>query len=185
MYSLIITANPGEWSTTNIIAKIYSDQKKLLWHKTEIIDLYNTNLNLDFLNFNTEINQKNVSIWQSKIIEADELVLIFPMWWWDSPAILKNRFDNIFSTWFAFYYKNNKPIWLLNKKAKIFMTSDWPSMFFTIFPISVKYFWKYMRLWFCWIKLTDFVLFDLMRKRKKTIGREKNIIKKVKKIAEK
>lgn len=184
MHSLIITAHP-DWWTTDIISKTYSDQRNLWWHTTEIIDLYNTDLKLDFFSFTSKQNEKLVLIWQSKILDSDELIFIFPMWWWDAPSIFKNWFENVFVPWFAYKYKNNKPVWLLDKKAKIFMTCDSPALFFSIFPISIKYFWKYMRLWFCGIKLTDFTLFDLMRKNKKINWREKNIIIKVQKIAKK
>lgn len=185
MKTLIITAHPEQWWTTNLIAKTYADQQNKNWNQTEIIDLYNTDLELDFFSFTNKNNEKNVSIRQSKILEADELVFAFPVRRWDSPAIFKNRFDNVLSPWFAYKYKNNRPVWLLNKKAKMFLTCDWPKIFFSIFPLSIKYFWKYMRLWFCSIKLTDFVLFDTMRKRKKKPGRENKIIEKVKKIASK
>lgn len=185
MKSLIITAHPEKWWTANLIAQAYAEQKKQNWNQTEIIDLYNTDLKLDFFSFSDPSNQKNISIWQSKILEADELVFSFPVWRWDSPAIFKNRFDNVLSPWFAYEYQNNRPVWLLNKKAKMILTCDWPKIFFSIFPISIKYFWKYMRLGFCGIKLTDFVLFDLMRIRKKKSGRENKIIQKVQKIASK
>ncbi len=183
MKSLIITAHPEKWWTTHLIAQTYAEQQEKNWNQVEIIDLYNTDLNLDFFSFTNKNNEKNISIRQSKILEADELVFAFPVRWWESPAIFKNWFENILSAWFAFEYQNNRPVWLLNKKAKMFLTCDWPKIFFSIFPISIKYFWKYMRLEFCGIKLTDFVLFDLMRIRKKKSGRENKIIQKVQKIA--
>ncbi len=183
MKSLIITAHPDKLGTTHLIVKTYAEQKNKLWHTTEIMDLYNSDLKLDFLTFDSKDNEKNVLLRQSKILESDELVFAFPMRWWDAPAILKNRFDNVMTPWFAYKYENNKPIPLLNKKGKMFITCDWPKIFFSIFPLSIKYFWKYMRLWFCGIKLTNFVLFDTMRKRKKKSGRENKIIEKVEKIA--
>ena len=41
---------------------------------------------------------------QEKITTADELVFVFPIWWVNMPAILKNFFDTILTGGFAFQY---------------------------------------------------------------------------------
>jgi putative NADPH-quinone reductase len=45
------------------------------------MDLYNSDLKLDFLTFDSKDNEKNVLLRQSKILESDELVFAFPMRW--------------------------------------------------------------------------------------------------------
>jgi NAD(P)H dehydrogenase (quinone) len=42
---------------------------------------------------------------QEKILWADEIVLVFPIWWGDMPAIMKNWMDCNFMSGFAFKYE--------------------------------------------------------------------------------
>lgn len=57
-------------------------------------------------------------------MNADELVFVFPIWWGDAPAILKNFIDCNFHSGFAFRYENGRPIGLLKgKSARIIATS--------------------------------------------------------------
>jgi putative NADPH-quinone reductase len=61
---------------------------------------------------------------QEKILAANELVFIFPIWWGDAPAILKNFIDCNFHSGFAFRYENGKSVGLLKgKSARIIATS--------------------------------------------------------------
>lgn len=43
---------------------------------------------------------------QSKLRDADTLVLQFPLWWYGMPAILKGWFDRVFAAGFAFGVKD-------------------------------------------------------------------------------
>ncbi|MDF1682821.1 MAG: NAD(P)H-dependent oxidoreductase [Patescibacteria group bacterium] len=69
----------------------------------DIIDLYKTNLKQDFLKYEDkkEIKKENITNSvtleiQEKISWADELIFIFPIWWGDMPAIMKNFFESNF-----------------------------------------------------------------------------------------
>jgi NAD(P)H dehydrogenase (quinone) len=84
---------------------------------------------------------------------ADEYVFFFPVWWFDSPAILKNFFDVSFISGFGFKYVGHKGIGLLtNKVAKVYTTADGPSWayYFGIVPLISS--WKW-RLTYCGIKV--------------------------------
>lgn len=103
---------------------------------------------------------------QQKIDWAEELVFIFPVWWADAPAILKNWIDCNFTAGFAFKYINGKPVGLLKgKTAQIFATSGAPSFVYTLFPLSYKLLWGMLRLGFCGIKTTSIKVFDKMESR--------------------
>jgi NAD(P)H dehydrogenase (quinone) len=114
MNKLIITANPSSKWFTHEIAKKVTELSVKKWNKVEVLDLYKTEFKQDFLRY-----EDKTDIWkneitkkiQSKITEADELIFIFPIWWWDTPAIMKNFMDCNFSTWFAFKHKSWKLIW--------------------------------------------------------------------------
>ena len=41
---------------------------------------------------------------QDHVQWADAIVLIYPLWWFDRPAILKGWFDRVFTNGFAFRY---------------------------------------------------------------------------------
>lgn len=169
MKILIITAHPSEQGFTHKIANTYKKASEIKENEVEIMDLYDTKIKQDYLNFEDIKKTKTTSemqFIQNKILWADELVFIFPIWWADAPAIVKNFFDTNFSAGFAFKYENKKPVGLLKgKTAKIFATCDGPGFYyrFPIIPLSII--WGKARLGFCGVKLTKFVIFDKMRTR--------------------
>ncbi|MCK5734840.1 MAG: NAD(P)H-dependent oxidoreductase [Spirochaetaceae bacterium] len=50
-----------------------------------------------------------VAEYQSLITQADALVLVYPLWWNQPPAILKGWQDRVFSYGFAYEFVNNSP----------------------------------------------------------------------------
>lgn len=178
MKSLIILANPNPESSASFITQTYADIQIKRWNQVEIVDLYKSE-QIPYLDTTADEVPSIVLKHQEKVKESDEIVFVFPVWRGDCPAILKNRFDNVMSPWFAYKYENWIPKWLLDKEAKMLITSDGPKIFFSLFPISIKYFWKFIRLWFCWVKLTNFILFDRMRVKKKNPNWKTNIASKI------
>lgn len=158
MNKLIITAQPSsEWFTHKIAEELKELSIKKL-DTVEILDLYKTDLQQDFLG-KKECNLKIIKKIQEKIIWADELVFIFPIWWGDMPAIMKNFWDINFTSWFAFKYEKDKAIWLLKwKTARIIATSWAPSFFYKIL-LHIQLLWNMNRIWFCWIKQKSFTVF--------------------------
>lgn len=190
MKILIITAHPSESGFTHKIADSYKKALENNEHngnEVEILDLYDTKIRQDFLNFE---NKKNIEVTseiqfiQNKIKNADELVFVFPIWWADAPAIVKNFIDTNFNVGFAFKYTEKGPIGLLNgKTAKIFATCDGPGFYYKFPIIPLKLIWGKARLGFCGIKLQKFVIFDKMRIR--TDEEKEKMLKKVTEIASK
>ncbi|MBU8711787.1 NAD(P)H-dependent oxidoreductase [Brevibacillus parabrevis] len=60
---------------------------------------------------------------QELISEADLLVMIYPVWWWSAPAILKGYIDRVFTNGFAFRYEAHGPVGLLKNKQAIVITT--------------------------------------------------------------
>lgn len=61
---------------------------------------------------------------QSLITESDVLIMMYPVWWWSPPAILKGYLDRVFTDGFAFRYEEDGPVGLLqNKRAFVFTTT--------------------------------------------------------------
>lgn len=162
MKKLIISANPNSTSFTHAITEKLKELSINKGDSVEIIDLYKTDLKQDFLSFedsdNMWIDEITKKI-QEKILWADELVFVFPIWWWDCPAIMKNFYDSNFTAWFAFKYENWKSVWLLKwKTARIIATSWAPSFFYKII-LHIQFFWNMNRIWFCWLKQKSFTVF--------------------------
>lgn len=171
MNTLIITAHPSQTSFTRSIAKTYKENGELEGRQVEILDLYTTDLKQDFLRFDklSDIGKDKITqTMQEKINWAEELVFVFPVWWADAPAIMKNFFDCNFSAGFAFQYIDGKPIGLLKgKTARIFATSGAPGFVYSLFPVNYHILWGAMRLKFCGIKTTSIKVFGKMQARSK------------------
>ena len=56
---------------------------------------------------------------QEHVTWADTIVVIYPLWWFDRPAILKGWFDRVFTNGFAFTYDENGTQGLLKGKRAI------------------------------------------------------------------
>lgn len=46
---------------------------------------------------------------QARIERADTLVMVYPIYWWSMPALLKGWIDRVFSNGWAFDYKHGEP----------------------------------------------------------------------------
>ncbi|MDD2916982.1 MAG: NAD(P)H-dependent oxidoreductase [Candidatus Gracilibacteria bacterium] len=167
MNTLIITAHPSTKGFTHQLAAIYKELSETEGRQVEILDLYTTNLKQDFLRFEDMKEMKTLDEttrkMQEKVDWAEELVFIFPVWWADAPAILKNWIDCNFTAGFAFKYENGKPKGLLaGKTARIFATSGAPGFVYSLFPVNYRILWGMMRLGFCGIKTMSIKVFGKM-----------------------
>jgi putative NADPH-quinone reductase len=73
-----------------------------------------------------------LAAWE-KILWAEHLVWIYPIWWGSMPAILKGFIDRLFLLGFAFKKKENSVWWdklLTGKSARIITTLDQPKWYF-------------------------------------------------------
>lgn len=168
MNKLIITAHPSKHGFTHQLADSFIRGALKNGHTAELIDLYQEPQQ-DFLRFedpkNIESNQLRDK-YQEKIKQADELVLIFPVWWTSPPAILKNFIDNNLSAGFAFRYHRGRPRGLLSPRtARVMMTGDGPKIFYYLMFAPIHLSLGLTTLWFCGFKIKSFCLFDRMRKR--------------------
>lgn len=169
---LIIKAHPSTKGFTHRIASSYEEGVKESGKTVRILDLYSPENRQDYFSFE---DIRNVSpdpkrtIMQSHISWAQELVIIYPLWWFSMPAVLKNFFDVNFNAGYAYKYKafpilKGIPVGMLKgRTARVFVTCDGPKslykLIFTPFKISMKYF----TLQFCGIKVRSFIIFDRMR----------------------
>lgn len=170
MKKLIISANPSSKGFTHTITEKLNELSLQKWDQVEIIDLYKSPLRQDFLSYEnlSEMGQdEKVKAIQEKITWADELIFVFPIWWGDMPAIMKNFWDNNFTTGFAYKYeKGGKQVGLLTgKTARIIATSGAPSFFYSVI-LHIQILWNLNRISFCGMKQKSFtILGDIDRTR--------------------
>src|SRR5215213_2884495 len=180
MHILIILANPRQNSFSHQIAEAYKEGAEDAGKTVTLLDLYQTELQLDFLRPEsreefTEQHPIRQEL-QAMIRRADELVIIHPLWWGRPPAILKNFIDQTFTPGFAYKHAkakkmvpdrlNSKPKGLLKgRSVRLFITCDgqkWTNILRLVPYLSVWYFYIVR---FAGMRLRSFHLFDYMRRR--------------------
>ncbi|MDG0996624.1 MAG: NAD(P)H-dependent oxidoreductase [Gammaproteobacteria bacterium] len=110
MKSLIVFAHPNPNSFN--YALVAAVEKKLRARGDEVRkrDLYSADFNpvLDSQQL-AEVQQgrvpSDVAEEQHEVVWADNLIFIYPLWWFDRPALLKGWFDRVFTNGFAFAYE--------------------------------------------------------------------------------
>ena len=185
MKKLIVIAQPSSKGFTHKILKKYREVSESYWDKVQVIDLYkkkNFQPYLEFEDMRVLWEDPNREKFQKKIKWADEIVFIFPIWWGNMPAIMKNFIDTNFSAWFAFRFQKGSPIpkkLLEWKTAKIFTTCDGYSIIYNnVFcPMYLEQYISMYILWVFWIHVTDYTLIAKMRK--KTDEERIEILKKI------
>ena len=138
MKSLIIYAHPKTEGFCSFILQTVAKELKKKDHKTEVIDLYRLNYDTylhedeHYTAGNREVSSQNRRF-QEKIKEADQLIFIYPIWWYSMPAALKGFFDRVFTPRFAFLYEKTLPKGLLKgKKTIVFHTTGGPIAYYMI-----------------------------------------------------
>lgn len=135
---LIINGHPNRASFNFGIAKAY--QEGALQAGAEVKEIIiadlNFNPNLQFgYQKRMELEPDLVDAWD-KILWADHLVWIHPVWWGGLPAIMKGFIDRLFLPGFAFKYRENSVWWdklLKGKTAHIITTLDQPALYYRLF----------------------------------------------------
>ena len=73
---------------------------------------------------------------QESIRWCEHLVVVTPLWWMSTPALLKGYFDRVFLPGFAFKYRDDSPLWdrlLSGRSARVIYTQDSPQWFARFF----------------------------------------------------
>lgn len=160
--TLIITAHPSSRGLTHGIANVVSDARKEKGVEVEILDLYKTDLKQGFFEYENirEIPaDPNRDALQKKIMEANELIFVHPIWWLSMPAIMKNFIDNNIQSRFAYRYIEGKRVGLLKgKTARVYVTCDAPRWLYLFLAVPYFTVWVAGILVFCGIKVDSFTV---------------------------
>ncbi|HIQ15754.1 MAG TPA: flavodoxin family protein, partial [Leucothrix sp.] len=105
-------------------------------HEIRIKDLYKENFNPiltndDLTMLHANNIPKKIDQEQQQLLWADSLVFIYPLWWFDRPAMLKGWFDVVLTNGLAFEYSNEGVKGLLkHKKALVIITAGGSKQYF-------------------------------------------------------
>ena len=177
MNILIVKAHPRANGFTHQIAETYKKKQEWLGNTVEILDLYsaeNTQSYPEFVDDKHLLMDATTERMQSKIIWADEIVIVFPVWWFDCPAIMKNWFDRNFTGGFAFKHEKWGKLskLLAGKKWKVFATADGPGWALKMIMYIPMVLWRFG---YVGIKTTAFKVFG--NARKKTAEQKQQFLK--------
>lgn len=133
---VIINGHPNKDSLNFAFAKAYEKgaQSNAEVKEITIAELnFNPNLASGFQK-RTELEPDLLEAWE-KILWANHIVWIHPVWWGGLPAITKGFIDRLFLPGLAFQYRENSILWdklLKGKTAHIITTIDQPSWYYRL-----------------------------------------------------
>jgi NAD(P)H dehydrogenase (quinone) len=123
MKALLVYAHPEPTSLNGSLKNFAAQRLRSAGHTVEVSDLYAMGWKAvvdraDFLDrdprepfhpeesskhgFETDTQTADIAIEQRKLLEADLLLLQFPLWWFSMPAVLKGWVDRVFAYGLAY-----------------------------------------------------------------------------------
>lgn len=161
MNILIVKAHPSPHGHVHKIAETYAEAKKAKKNEVKIIDLYDPKNKEDFLCFDNirDMQSPPEQIqFEKDVTWADEIVVVFPIWWGMPPAVMMNWVDLTFWAHFAYKFSpTGKMLPMLNgKTAKVFATAGGPSFIYYLPIFPLRQFWGLTLFRSVGIELVDF-----------------------------
>jgi NAD(P)H dehydrogenase (quinone) len=108
MHTLVVVAHPHRASATHAVASRVAEGLQLAGHTAEIADLAAEGFDPRFTQHDLAVHRErrapaeDVRAEQARIDRADALVLVYPIYWWSFPALLKGWIDRVFSNGWAY-----------------------------------------------------------------------------------
>lgn len=142
---LIIQGHPDEESYNTALAEAYKKGAEEAGAEIKEIIIRDLNFspNLKYgYRKRTELEPDLLAAWE-KILWAEHLVWIYPVWWGSVPAIMKGFIDRLFLPGFAFKKRENSVWWdklLTGKSARIISTLDQPAWYYWLINRRPSYY---------------------------------------------
>jgi NAD(P)H dehydrogenase (quinone) len=136
MKVLIVFTHPNPQSFNHALLDKVSDGLKQAGHEVRIKDLYQEKFDpilqaSDLAMLQKGSIPKRIKKEQDQLLWADGLVFIYPLWWFDRPAMLKGWFDVVLTNGLAFEYSSEGVKGLLkHKKALVIITAGGSEKYF-------------------------------------------------------
>lgn len=136
MKVLIVFTHPNPNSFNHALLENITAGLEESGHEVRIKDLYQEDFNPilsadDLAVLHTGKIPENIAKEQEQLLWADGLVFIYPLWWFDRPAMLKGWFDIVLTNGLAFEYSSEGVKGLLkHKKALVIITAGGSEEYF-------------------------------------------------------
>ena len=108
MHALVVVANPDPASLSQAVTQALAEGVAAAGHSVEIADLAKEGFDPRFSLNDLAVHRReiappaDIAFEQARIGRADALVLVYPVYWWSMPAILKGWIDRVFSNGWAY-----------------------------------------------------------------------------------
>ena len=136
MKVLIVFTHPNLNSFNHALLENISAGLEEAGHEIKIKDLYKEGFDPiltaeDLAQLHTGKTPAKIAKEQEQLIWADSLIFIYPLWWFDRPAMLKGWFDVVLTNGLAFEYSSEGVKGLLkHKKAQVIITAGGSEQYF-------------------------------------------------------
>lgn len=108
MHALIVVAHPDPRSLSHGIAAQLAAGVEMAGHSHEIADISAEGFDPRYTAGDLAVHRREVApaadvvAEQARIDRADTLVLVYPVYWWSMPALLKGWIDRVFANGWAY-----------------------------------------------------------------------------------
>lgn len=107
MKILAVFCHPNRHSLTGAVLDSFVSGSRAAGHEVEIADLYREGFDpllseRDLEQFDGVAMPEDVLAQQARVERCDALCLVFPLWWWGMPAMLKGWLDRVWSAGWAY-----------------------------------------------------------------------------------
>lgn len=114
MHALIVFAHPDPDSLTHAVAARVGEGVRAAGHSAELADLAAEGFDPRYGRADHDAYRElaphpaDVRAEQARIERADALVLVYPVYWWSMPALLKGWVDRVFSNNWAYATRDGR-----------------------------------------------------------------------------
>jgi len=136
MNVLVVCAHPNPSSFTHAMANAMATGLRANEHQVNLKDLYAQNFDPvltadDLAQLHAGDMPRRIRNEQDDLLWAEALVFVYPLWWFDRPAILKGWFDVVFTNEVAFSFNDEGVQGMLkHQKALVLITAGGTEEYF-------------------------------------------------------
>ena len=116
MHTLIVVSHPEPHSLSHGVAAAVAGGVAASGHAAQLADLAAEGFDPRFTDADLAVHRRrapppaDVAAQQARIARADALVLVYPVYWWSMPGLLKGWIDRVFSNGWAFDFASGSPL---------------------------------------------------------------------------
>lgn len=158
---LIIFAHPDNQSSHNAaVLKYITTRLREKKSQFEVIDLYAENFDPVLRPADMQKISPEAERYQKLIKQSNRLIMVYPTWWFNMPAILKGFIDKTFTAGFAYNFKSDPQKGpyieqlLKGKKAIVINTYGGPQQMLDMHGDAPKYVMDKAALEFCGVEVS-------------------------------